>query len=394
MKSPIAVVVLATVSMLLAWGCSAEERRDMGGGPPPPPSFIAEAGADVVAPRGLVSYCPSDKCPPGWTTCPGSRFPCDVNLQADVKNCGACGLACPTDTGAEIFACVNGTCALSCDADSRRLDCDGLVDNGCEAIALHDAHCGTCGTKCTNPEKRCVDQSGRANAGLFGCGCPSDKMYCDGACWDPKNDDDYCGDCSTHCDPAGPGKPALPNAYYGCVNSQCGNMKCDPWFGNCDGKTDNGCESFLLTDEHCGACGNACPTGQSCRLDNNNVPRCMCPSDQTFCDLGCFDEWCWGRCVDVTSDKANCGACGFDCYIPARNAVGECNYGTCTMKCNEGRADCNNSRSDGCEVDTNSDPQNCGACGHVCDAVAGQACVAGQCVVEPCDRDAGVEVPR
>ena len=29
-----------------------------------------------------------------------------------------------------------------------------------------------------------------------------------------------------------------------------------------------------------------------------------------------------------------------------------------------------------------------------CDEVAGQACVAGKCVVKPCDEDAGVEVPR
>ena len=64
------------------------------------------------------------------------------------------------------------------------------------------------------------------------------------------------------------------------------------------------------------------------------------------------------------------------------------------MDCNEGRADCNNSQSDGCEVNIDSDPRNCGACGHVCDAVAGQACVAGRCVVEPCAQDAGVEIPK
>ncbi len=397
MKNSITVMVLAAVSMLLAWGCSTSEdgRRPSDVGTPSESTFVSpEAGADVEVPRGLLSYCPTNECPPGWTTCPGSRFPCDVNLRADVNNCGACGLACPTDTGAEVFACVNGACALSCRANSGLLDCDGLVDNGCEALALHDSHCGSCGKKCTDPKKRCVDQSGRAHAGIYGCGCPSNNIYCDGGCWDPKFDDDYCGNCSTRCDPENGGAPKLPNAYYGCVNAECGRMKCNPRYADCDQKTANGCETFLVDDANCGACGNACPSGQSCRLDLHGVPQCMCPPDKTYCHLGCFDGVCSGQCVDLTSDQYNCGACGNDCYIPARNATGSCHYGTCVMDCNDGRADCNNSQSDGCEVNIYSDPRNCGACGNVCDEVAGQACVAGKCVVKPCDQDAGVEVPR
>lgn len=390
-----AAIVVMTVFVLHVWGCSTKDDR-LGldaASPPASPSFVAvDAGPD--AERGLITYCPTDQCPPGWTTCPTSRFPCDVNLQADVNNCGACGLACPTDTGNEIFACVNGACGLSCRANSGTLDCDGLVDNGCEATALHDNHCGACGTKCTDPNKRCVDQSGRSNAGLFGCGCPPGKIYCDRGCWDPKNDDDYCGNCSTRCDPKNGGAPELPNAYYGCVNSQCGRMKCKPYFANCDTSTGNGCETFLVTNENCGACGNACPDGHACRLDEHMVPRCMCPPDKTYCESWCDGDVCSGRCVDLTSDQDNCGACGVGCYVPARNATSTCNYGTCVMDCNEGRADCNNSQSDGCEVNIDSDPRNCGACGHVCDAVAGQACVAGRCVVEPCAQDAGVEIPK
>jgi hypothetical protein len=56
----------------------------------------------------------------------------------------------------------------------------------------------------------------------------------------------------------------------------------------------------------------------------------------------------------------------------------------------EGRADCNGNLEDSCEVKIDSDPYNCGACGVVCDAVAGQACVHGRCAVEPCpEQDAG-----
>lgn len=390
---PVALFGAASLVALLAASCTASEKdafvlgNDLADSAAPGFSTVEDAGNDGSV--TLTDYCPTDKCPPGWTTCPNSRFPCDVNLLADVKNCGACGLSCPTDTGNEIFACVEGTCALTCRGSSRMLDCDGIVDNGCEASSFHDEHCGACGNKCSNPSKRCVDQSGRNGDGIYGCGCPANKIYCDRGCWDPISDDDYCGDCETHCDPTNGGAPAIPHAYYGCVNSHCGNVKCEPYYANCDNQEANGCEQFLVEDDNCGACGNACGDGQVCRLDENNVARCMCPPDKTFCDAGCYDGFCFGRCVDLTSDNYNCGACGVDCYVPERNAKGVCNYGACVMDCNEGRADCNNAWSDGCEVNTDSDPQNCGACGHVCDAVAGQACVAGRCVVEPCSKDAG-----
>ncbi|AKU95956.1 hypothetical protein AKJ09_02620 [Labilithrix luteola] len=42
-------------------------------------------------------------------------------------------------------------------------------------------------------------------------------------------------------------------------------------------------------------------------------------------------------------------------------------------------------------MNTDSDPNNCGACGKVCDAIAGQAWIHGRCAVEPCkEQEAGV----
>jgi hypothetical protein len=71
-------------------------------------------------------------------------------------------------------------------------------------------------------------------------------------------------------------------------------------------------------------------------------------------------------------------------------SFGVCNYGTCSRHCIDGRADCNGNPSDDCETNIDNDPENCGGCGIVCDAVAGQACVGGRCVVEPCNSDGGV----
>lgn len=45
--------------------------------------------------------------------------------------------------------------------------------------------------------------------------------------------------------------------------------------------------------------------------------------------------------------------------------------------CSPGRADCDAQSLNGCEVDTDNDPRNCGACGTSC--LAGEKCVSGRC---------------
>lgn len=120
------------------------------------------------------------------------------------------------------------------------------------------------------------------------------------------------------------------------------------------------------------------------------MATCMCAPGRTLCEKECFGEFCTGKCFDLASDVNNCGACGFGCSANyAAYSLAACSYGTCTRTCLKGRADCNGNDVDDCEVDTDSDPRNCGACGRACDAIAGQACVGGQCVVEPCGGDKG-----
>jgi len=383
-------VQLGLLGALVAVVACTEQRTDLGGNPASPPAFI-EPDASLIPDAGLElrSYCPSNRCPPGHTTCPNSQFLCDVDLLTDPYNCGECGNACPESNGTEAYTCVDGRCVLSCNPQSG-LDCDGIPDNGCETNPqLNNDHCGACGNKCP-ADKPCTFRG----IAEYGCGCRSGEIACPGPglealfpCVDPEFNDKHCGGCNNACPREGDGsETAPPNTYFGCAKGECGALKCVSQFvGDCDGVRDNGCEQDLVDDDNCGACGNKCPEGQRCAVYAGLIPMCMCPDGLTFCG-SCTRGRCTGSCADLVNDNENCGACNVRC-----DGEDECVYGKCEITCPTGWADCNGNRDDRCETHVAADPKNCGACGNVCDGIAGQACVDGQCMVEPCDvlEDAG-----
>lgn len=115
--------------------------------------------------------------------------------------------------------------------------------------------------------------------------------------------------------------PTRPNATAVCGASACGFI-CGAGFADCNLTATDGCESALATDlNNCGGCGNRC--------------------------------------------------------APA-NATGACAASACSIAaCATGFANCNNTVGDGCEVNTQTDGSNCGACGTVCPT--GSTCAAGRC---------------
>jgi len=396
----VATLTLASAGLLVI-ACAETDVKTLGygtpGGPTEPALLDPDAGLGPRTEEHARSYCASDRCPTGHTTCPNSRFLCDVDLLSDPDNCGECGNACPASSaagGGEAYWCVAGRCELTCNAE-RALDCDGVPDNGCEVDPLSNDNCGVCGNACP-ADKPCLDR-GRFN---FGCGCGPGEAICANpflpsllSCVPVDNDDFHCGACDNACPPDGDGiKVPPPNTYFGCAERKCGAIKCAGGWGDCDGIRDNGCETPVLTNDDCGACGNKCADGQRCALMLPQfIATCMCPEGQTFCGGGNLGGVEIGNCFDLNGDDDNCGACGARCANPVANAVEACIYGKCERTCHEGWADCNGNRTDGCETHVAADPKNCGACGNACDGVAGQACVDGRCMVEPCDvlQDAG-----
>jgi len=395
MKTPSIVALLTVTALSMAWGCSTvDERLGIEINAPPEQFGTPDAGPDALPdPRELVSYCPSAQCPPGWTTCPDSRFPCDTNILADDQNCGGCGLACPADGINANFTCNEGSCVMQCSESFGSKDCDGVVDNGCESGQRDPLNCGACGVACAVGQD-CKWQDDAFQ--IVGCGCPAGTVDC-GTCTDVEIDDRNCGGCNVACDPTGgENAPQYANSYYGCADSQCGRVKCQSGFIDCDGDVENGCETSILSADNCGGCGVKCASDQWCALGNQGLPVCMCElPGMTFCKTGEENGLATGYCTDLTTSRGNCGACGNVCpHVGSITEEAYCDYGKCGMHCRDGAADCNGATADGCEIDTNRDPRNCGGCGIECDLKLGQACVAGKCVVEPCDQvDAG-EVTR
>jgi hypothetical protein len=316
-----------------------------------------DAGADAGGDGASTDAAPDVAC---RTMCGGSC----TDTTTDPRNCGACFRDCANLPGVDPAAarCVAGLCVIGTACMPNRGDCNRDAMDGCETDLGTTSNCGRCGTSCSEPTPICTMMAGDGGPASFRCGsgCVSPTPdRCTGRCVDLQTDPRNCGTCGTVC-------PAATNAAAACVAGRC-TLACATGFGDCDGSAVNGCETSTRTSPtHCGTCGNVCP-GVMGGLPACNAGVCgiACAPGTADCDMMSANA-----CeVTLASNPMHCGVCGNAC--PTRpNATAACTTGVCSFTCAMGFGNCNGLTSDGCEVDLQSNPLNCGACARRCSAVA------------------------
>jgi hypothetical protein len=304
------------------------------------------------------------RCTGNGADCDGLlRNGCEVDTGRDVNHCGACGTVCRAGVNQSV-RCEAGACAFTCAAGFA--DCDGNPGNGCEASLGAATSCGSCTTRCEMPTSLCQTSSNGARSCVSSCSGET-PLECAGRCVNPQTEVAHCGACGNAC-------PTGPNATARCAAGRCG-LTCAANFGDCDNDPTNGCETDLrVSPANCGSCGRACAlmsATAACVAGACTVEACT----QGFGDC---DERPANGCEASLTSVSNCGACGNVCGTA--NATATCGEG-CNVRCNSGFGNCDENDANGCEANL-STLTNCRACGNVCGtANATATCGAEGCVL-------------
>ncbi len=134
------------------------------------------------------------------------------------------------------------------------------------------------------------------------------------------------------CSPSGEWQTAQ-SCPFGCSRGTC-TGKCVPGEAQCDGAAKQTCDSTgaWQTTQTCpfacmgsGTCVGVCspnaarcsgPTPQRCDVTGSWVNQTGCAQPAPDCQNGactCLEAMCGGACLDLQSDPKNCGVCGHDC---------------------------------------------------------------------------------
>jgi hypothetical protein len=184
-----------------------------------------------------------------------------------------------------------------------------------------------CGGTCTSI------QSDPTNCGSCGNPCGQDSVCCGGTCTPPL-DPINCGGCGVACGPChvctevdGTGAcVSTCTATQACVDGVCvecpaGTSLCTYYYGN------TACVDLLTDKDNCGECGYVCgednlePDGSICVNG-----QCWCPSGLVVCQDPYRDDSDYSWCADPLTDSYCCGQQGYcDDFLSGSICVGgEC----------------------------------------------------------------------
>ncbi len=194
-------------------------------------------------------------------------------------------------------------------------------------------------------------------------GCGANSTLCGGVCVSTANDNANCGACANAC-----------GAGTVCSQGKCGT--------SCGGGTKlcgSSCADTQVDPANCGACGTKCAGGQVC---SGGTCGSTCAAGQTLCGADAGAPYC----ASTKTDNANCGTCGVAC-----GAGQVCQNGACANSCASAdggvEALCTPDGGAPYCASTDSDNQNCGACGVVCPG--GTLCDKGACTNSCPSEDGG-----
>ena len=180
-----------------------------------------------------------------------------IDVTKDTRHCGACGEACGTRNA--VATCQAGVCRAACTEGFA--DCNAAASDGCEVDLRADvANCGACGSACVTANATAACTSSQCTVAA----CQTGFANCDGRAANGcevslVTDLMNCGGCGATC--------SVPNATARCFSSRCAVGTCEAGRADCDGEADGGCEADTRTSTlHCGGCNQPCPTDQSCVL--------------------------------------------------------------------------------------------------------------------------------
>lgn len=251
---------------------------------------------------GGLAACPSD----GWDVASGGlEYPAleprpsdlDVTLCSDPLAAVQALARCQSRATCD----ASQACSVSVSSDGATV-VDGVRVSFTDCSAAFRASCGCLpgSTACRATVHSLCDESCTISALGMTLPCVASSVsgssptfdVCRGLDADPA----HCGACDNAC-------------FSGeeCIRGTC----CAPTDADCDGERATACETDLLTSSsHCGACGNPCPMGASC-VDG----ACVCPTGQAVCGASC---------ADISRDSLNCGRCGRACGAGAECLEGSC----------------------------------------------------------------------
>ncbi len=309
---------------------------------------------------------------------------CETDILNEVLNCGGCERACLTTQGVDQARCDAGVCTSTCLPGYLNVNrpVGSAPDDGCEVEDV--ANCGEQGRECAGTNVAALSCSAGVCTstclpGYLNVNHPVGSALDDGCELDTWTDADNCGEQGREC--AGTNVAVL-SCGAGVCTSTClpGHLNVNRPGGS---MSDDGCELEDVTN--CGGQGRPCAETNVATLScNAGVCTSTCLPGHlnvnrpggTTPDDGCE--------LDTLTDANNCGAQGREC-AETNVVTPSCNAGVCTSTCLPGYLNVNRpggtTPDDGCELDTLTDEDNCGGEGRECVGtnVATRSCNAGVC---------------